>query len=452
MFLNLGTPKEILFDSSSPTSKRIYVSTEHNVLAALNARTGQIVWRKVFEPENGIINKLILNANNLLTVSGDSKIVRAWDTNKGHILWESDGLKYTDNGMEVLKNLPNILPQQHAVFLDPDNGGILLTNEKQIKMISQSDGTDIWQYSIKEQDEFAFGSFYHSEHVISLSVKLKEDQRLVVVRKLEAETGKLTEEFVVPAPWITNPLVRCSVASQYLVCLEPAKKMLAVRNCFTKTPSLFVVTPLLNLEHKNTLEIKEPSVRTLEGDEKLIEVKLNEKYVILVRVVHDATVKLLSVLLKPGLFASFALPNRNLIVAVRKDSTNKLEVATYELKQLEEANQKPLNVVHTELQNSQILDTGFPSPVKCALYMYKKKDDISFRLLLVLEDHSLSMLQSVGKSEAKVLWRREEALSSITNVQMIELPPATSASKLELLHAQFSVTTNSKCLLMFDYK
>ena len=31
--LFLGTPKEILFDQSSPTSKRLYVATEHNVLA-----------------------------------------------------------------------------------------------------------------------------------------------------------------------------------------------------------------------------------------------------------------------------------------------------------------------------------------------------------------------------------------------------------------------------------
>lgn len=415
-------------------------------MAALNARTGQIVWRKVFEPENGVIKKLILNANNLLTVSGNSKVVRAWDTNKGNMLWESDGLKYTDNGLEELKNLPNMLPQQQAVLLDPDNGGILLTNDKQIKIISQSDGTEIWQYSIKEQNEFAFGSFYYSEHVISLIIRVKENQRLVIIRKLEGESGKLVEEFIVPAPWITNPLVRCSIASEYLVCMEPVLKLLAVRNCFKRKPSLFSVTPLQNLELENTSDVKEPSLRTLSDDEKMVEVKLNQKYVILVRVLENTTFQVLSTLLKPGLFASFALPNRNLIVSVHKDSANTLDIATYDLKQLDKGDRKPINVVNTELKNSQILDTSYPSPSKCALYMYKKKDDVSFRLLLVLEDHSLSMVQSVGKNDAKVLWRREEALSAITKVQMIELPPATSASKLELLHAQFSVTPNSAYL------
>ena len=61
---------------------------------------------------------------------------------------------------------------------------------------------------------------------------------------------------------------------------------------------------------------------------------------------------------------------------------------------------------------------------------------------LFQRDHSISLIHSVGKNDGKFLWTREEALSTISNVKMIELPPSTSASRLELLHAQFSAQPN----------
>lgn len=82
-----------------PTADQVVVATNENVLAALNAKTGSILWRKVLEKgDRGSIRFLHVPSNwersgvaeeELITVSGSSPaLIRGWNARTGNIEWE----------------------------------------------------------------------------------------------------------------------------------------------------------------------------------------------------------------------------------------------------------------------------------------------------------------------------------------------------------------------------
>ncbi|XP_076656001.1 ER membrane protein complex subunit 1 isoform X4 [Halictus rubicundus] len=86
----VGKIKFASFDTVS-TAKKIIVATEENVIAALNLKSGQILWRRVLEKGYaGHIRAMGGVADgDLVSVSGGvPAIVRAWDVATGHILHE----------------------------------------------------------------------------------------------------------------------------------------------------------------------------------------------------------------------------------------------------------------------------------------------------------------------------------------------------------------------------
>ncbi|XP_017764681.1 PREDICTED: ER membrane protein complex subunit 1 isoform X2 [Eufriesea mexicana] len=86
----VGKIKFASFDTVS-TAKKIIVATEENVIAALNLKSGQILWRRILEKGYaGRIRALGgVTDGDLISVSGGvPAIVRAWDLATGHILHE----------------------------------------------------------------------------------------------------------------------------------------------------------------------------------------------------------------------------------------------------------------------------------------------------------------------------------------------------------------------------
>ncbi|XP_015176654.1 PREDICTED: ER membrane protein complex subunit 1 isoform X1 [Polistes dominula] len=114
----VGKIKFASFDTIS-TAKKIIVATEENVIAALNLKTGQILWRKVLEKGYaGRIRTLGGVADgDLISVSGGvPAIVRAWDLTTGHILNEWPIAEQNSDRIEEVKwhikdgTLHHILP------------------------------------------------------------------------------------------------------------------------------------------------------------------------------------------------------------------------------------------------------------------------------------------------------------------------------------------------------
>ncbi|KAL4702027.1 hypothetical protein ACJJTC_014040 [Scirpophaga incertulas] len=84
----VGRIKFSQFDTVS-TARKIIVATEENVLAALNLKTGQVVWRHVFESASTGNIHLLHVSEKVVTVSGANPyLVRGWDSTTGVLLWE----------------------------------------------------------------------------------------------------------------------------------------------------------------------------------------------------------------------------------------------------------------------------------------------------------------------------------------------------------------------------
>ncbi|KAK9303009.1 hypothetical protein QLX08_005182 [Tetragonisca angustula] len=86
----VGKIKFASFDTVS-AAKKIIVATEENVIAALNLKSGQILWRRVLEKGYGGQIRALggVTDGDLVSVSGGvPAIVRAWDLATGHILHE----------------------------------------------------------------------------------------------------------------------------------------------------------------------------------------------------------------------------------------------------------------------------------------------------------------------------------------------------------------------------
>ncbi|XP_075975796.1 ER membrane protein complex subunit 1-like isoform X2 [Anticarsia gemmatalis] len=84
----VGRIKFSQFDTVS-TAKKIIVATEENVLAALHLKTGQVVWRHVFESASTGNIQLLHVTEKVVTVSGSNPyLVRGWDSATGVLLWE----------------------------------------------------------------------------------------------------------------------------------------------------------------------------------------------------------------------------------------------------------------------------------------------------------------------------------------------------------------------------
>ncbi|CAG9579588.1 unnamed protein product [Danaus chrysippus] len=84
----VGRIKFAQFDTVS-TAKKIIVATEENVLAALHLKTGEIVWRHVFESDSSGNIRLLHVGDKITTVTGDNPyLVRGWDSATGVLMSE----------------------------------------------------------------------------------------------------------------------------------------------------------------------------------------------------------------------------------------------------------------------------------------------------------------------------------------------------------------------------
>lgn len=71
-------PREALFSTGSQR-RRAFVATEEGGIAALNLRTGEVLWRHVLEADDKLQSLTALPSKGaVITLSGDGRNLRAW--------------------------------------------------------------------------------------------------------------------------------------------------------------------------------------------------------------------------------------------------------------------------------------------------------------------------------------------------------------------------------------
>ncbi|KAG8315848.1 DUF1620 super [Homalodisca vitripennis] len=84
----LGKLKFSSIDLKSPT-KKVFVATEENVIAGLSTKTGEILWRQILEKNSHGTVQLMHVDVEMVTVTGSGPYtVRGWNINLGNMLYE----------------------------------------------------------------------------------------------------------------------------------------------------------------------------------------------------------------------------------------------------------------------------------------------------------------------------------------------------------------------------
>ena len=433
----IGKVKFAYFDHYSHSSRRALVATESNVIAALNARTGAIVWRKVFEKNQGNVNNLLRHADALLTVSGNGRVLRSWDPGRGHLIWESVDL----NGdisvpIKSAKTFAG-LPGWGTVLAKKKNGGtfgVLSLLGNTVRLHKVKDGSEIWTWKRQASDADSLCLGVQTDDQNAYIVTLKSEA-VLEIKILDLTDGKLKQTGVIPAPWVTFDSTKCIfVGEQYLACLDAEESIFHVIDLKHPSP-VTSKTPLSSVKNTDPTTVKSALLLNFghqyDKAEFILHLSHQQKFVLSIN--KDNQVSLVKEFIEGELVLASSTGPKPLFLAVKSSGTS-LNVNVFDAD-----NFKEIKNLHQTLS----MGTDHGRPELGAVYLFSKKDgEIGYRIILTNEDYSLCLVQQTGK----VLWEREEALSGITSVEMVELPPSASESKLELLHEEFSAMHNGKDL------
>lgn len=437
----LGKVKFSYFDVSTQSSKRLFVGTESNVVAALNSRTGSIIWRQVLEESEGALDTLLYRENLLVSSSSNGKYLRSWDTSNGALLWESLA-RSASSVKEVTSPFHGWSGLRTALVEDKENDLVISLAFNMVKAFSPQDGSVKWSHDSSGQTADYF-NFQHSSGDLYL-IGIQNDVD-IVIKKLSVETGEVKGERRIGAPWIGNGASCTFVKSLNLVCAEIFSNsihLISVSDESATVKTLSLTSLGLGVED---LAVSKPSLHSFgsfsnswdERSEFLL--KLSKTQQLVLKLNSDRSLKLLAKFTEPSLLSAAELGNKAILASVTPITEESSEIKCYDL--------DDWRLLQDMSQKVAMVDRG--EAADALLYLFNKKEnELGYRVLLTTTDHAVLLIQFPGR----IMWSREEALADITAVEVVELPFSPSQANFETLQEEFGAHPNDDILSMFIHR
>lgn len=115
------------------SGRRVFVTTDQNVLAALHLKTGDVAWRQIFG-EADVIDHMIVTASAVYTLSRGGGQLRAWGVQEGDLLWEH----------QLFPGAPDVESSSQAQLLQLGEKELLVLARNTIQNRRLSNGDGIW--------------------------------------------------------------------------------------------------------------------------------------------------------------------------------------------------------------------------------------------------------------------------------------------------------------------
>lgn len=431
----IGKVKFSFFDVSTHSSKRLFVGTESNVIAALNSRTGSILWRQVLEESEEVLDTLLYHDNVLVSSSSAGKFIRSWDTSNGALLWEAIGKSDSSPGKKVTNSpFQGWNGPQTALAEAKENELVVSLAFNVIRAFTLQDGSEKWSVDNSERTADYF-SFQHSNRILYL-VGIQNDVD-IVIQKLNVENGQIKGERHIGAPWVSNGASCVFVKKSNLVCAETFSNSIHVISLTDESApvkTLSLASLGLGVEE---LSLGKPSLQSFgsysnswdERSEFLL--KLSETHQIILNLNNDRSITVMTKFTEQSLLRAAVLGNKAILVSITPTTDESLELKCYDLdnkKDLPDMTQKAVLVDHGE-------------PEDAVVYLFtKKENELGYRVFLATTDHAVSLVQFPGR----IMWSREEALAEVTAVEVVELPFSPSQANFETLQEEFGAHPNGR--------
>uniref|UniRef100_A0A8C5E0K9 ER membrane protein complex subunit 1 n=1 Tax=Gouania willdenowi TaxID=441366 RepID=A0A8C5E0K9_GOUWI len=386
------------FDSHVQSSKKVLMATEKNVFAALNTRTGELFWRHVDKtgPE-GNIDAFLLHGQDALLVVGNGRLLRSWDISVGGLNWEV----VLDSGSFQSACL---IGQQDTVK------HVAVLKKTVISVHYLSNGHQKWIENLPESENIDYQALYSGGNGEVYVLGIVPHSHIAIV-VYSMEDGEIIKQTSVEAPWLSNIQTSCAVVGQGMItCVDSLTMSLYTLDMHTQSKMTQIPLQSLGLEvtphfhpvlvsHQPNAAHQPLSEFLLQlGPEHHLLLQLNSGQMVVLR--DFKPVRHMTPVLTSCVFVSESEKRKCVLFLLQG-----WIMASYIIK-------------------VPLLNPVFQIYVQAFL---KKDDSVSYRVLVQTEDHTLTFIHLPGR----VMWTREEALSEVVTMEMVELPLTGTQAELE---------------------
>ncbi|MBA0737691.1 hypothetical protein Gogos_011143 [Gossypium gossypioides] len=400
----IGKVKQAVFHTHKTGRKRVVASTEQNIIATLDLRSGEIFWRHVLGPNDVVDGIDIALGKYVITLSSGGSILRAWNLPDGQMVWESSlhGPKHSKSRL-LTTNL----------IIEKDNALIVFSNGR-LNAVSCIDGEVLWKKDFEEESlevqqviqppgsdfmyvvGFAASSQFEMYKINAKNGEFLKHESTAFSGRFSGEVSLVSSETVVALDSTGSILLTISFHNGKI-----SSQQTPVSNLLEDSPGLAVI---IHSSVTGIFAIKTDAatifIRVIgEGKLEVVE-KTNHE-----TVVSDA----LSISEGQQAFALVQHAGSNIHLTVKP------------------AHNWDSNLLKESIKMDQ--QRGFVHKVFINNYIRTDRSH-GFRALIVMEDHSLLLLQ-----QGAIVWSREDGLASIIDVTTSELPvekAGVSVAKVEL--------------------
>uniref|UniRef100_A0A4W6G7T9 ER membrane protein complex subunit 1 n=1 Tax=Lates calcarifer TaxID=8187 RepID=A0A4W6G7T9_LATCA len=374
------------FDTHVQSSKKVLLATEKNVFAALNTRTGELFWRHVDKtgPE-GNIDALLQHGQDAVLVVGNGRLLRSWEINVGGLNWEI----VLDSGSFQSACL---VGQQDTVK------HVAVLKKTAISLHYLSNGHQKWIENLPESETVDYQAVYSGGNGEVYALGLVPHSHITIVA-YSVEDGEIIKQISVEAPWLSNIQASCAVVGQgILTCVDSATVSLYILDLHMQSQMTQIPLQSLGLEAAPGFHPALMSTQPNPARPPLPEffLQLGPEHYLLLQLNNGQIVTL----------RDFNLPVVFNVLFSRMLAHSGITVI----------------VLHVTLGKS----FNYKSKCKCFLIKYLT---VRCKLLGSSTDGNFTNNQSCFPG--RVMWTREEALSDVVTMEMVDLPLTGTQAELE---------------------
>uniref|UniRef100_A0A7N8YIJ1 ER membrane protein complex subunit 1 n=1 Tax=Mastacembelus armatus TaxID=205130 RepID=A0A7N8YIJ1_9TELE len=366
------------------------------------------VWRHVDKTgSEGNIDALLQNGQDAVLVVGNGRLLRSWEINVGGLNWEV----VLDSGSFQSACL---VGQQDMVKY------VTVLKKTSVSLHYLSNGHQKWIENLPESETVDYQAVYSDGNgeVYALGVVPNSHISVVVY---SVEDGEIIKQVSVEAPWLSSIQGSCAVVGQgMLTCVDSATVSLYMLDLHVQGQMTQIPLQSLGLDVTPNFHPVLVSAQPNPARPPLSEffLQLGSEHYLLLQLNNGQIVTLRD--FKPALLVSFATTGEKTVAAVMSPK-NRTACS--------------LNLFSAET-GRRLLDTTLifnmdpngGKPEKLFVHTFLKKDDsVGYRVMVQTEDHTLTFIQQPGR----VMWTREEALSDVVTMEMVDLPLTGTQAELE---------------------
>ncbi|OQV24584.1 ER membrane protein complex subunit 1 [Hypsibius exemplaris] len=395
----IGRPLEVLVSATQTGSSKslAFIYSEQNVLAAIDTKHGEIVWRHVLENgENGTINSGVVLEDEVCVLLNRGRLLRCFDTLTGSFKWEK-----LFGGQDT--HLGKCIAVSDSKERKAPNRIICANDDRIISFASRSGNVQWESKCAKAQKRLLFQSL-SGELIVGGLVENKISVKRLSVSTGEAKNAGVDRSAIVHPSTTDCRLVQpASQVPPYLICFDSSTSRLfshSTSEVADKAQKDLRLEDLGGIAHTTGDGVFLNSFPT----DGLFSVSTNGESLLL-HLSADGQIKLIKKV--TGFYAGCS--ETDVVIVELADQIASVRVAKYDgnslTPQAEEALTFPFSTSHGSLESVTLLPSKDVANCIRPAFLFLTEGDV------------LGLF-----SQGKLAWKREEGLARLSVTAIVDLP------------------------------